>query len=130
MAEGRIAQYISHEFKTASNGGEYVAVKVNYEGKSVTWRGFQTAVASFRAALAEENPLTYGQWREWTVQLGKPRTTDSGQTYENTNLLSVGIVAKARRMYLLRLPLAGEVAVAGGNHAVRLRRKALSARLH
>ena len=95
MAEGRIAQYISHEFKTASNGGEYVAVKVNYEGKSVTWRGFQTAVASFRAALAEENPLTYGQWREWTVQLGKPRTTDSGQTYENTNLMAVGNVAKA-----------------------------------
>ena len=95
MAEGRIAQYISHEFKTASNGGEYVAVKVNYEGKSVTWRGFQTAVASFRAALAAETPLTYGQWREWTVQLGKPRTTDSGQTYENTNLMAVGNVAKA-----------------------------------
>ena len=99
MAEGRIAQYISHEMKLTQSGqqvgSKYVAVKVNYEGRNVTWRGFGQAVTSFEAALAEENPLTYGQWREWTVQLGTAKTAPNGQTYENTNLLSVGIVAKA-----------------------------------
>ena len=99
MAEGRIAQYISHEMKLTQSGqqvgSKYVAVKVNYEGRNVTWRGFGQAVTSFEAALAEENPLTFGQWREWTVQLGTAKTAPNGQTYENTNLLSVGIVAKA-----------------------------------
>ena len=99
MAEGRIAQYISHEMKLTQSGqqvgSKYVAVKVNYEGRRVTWRGFGQAVTSFETALNEENGLTAGQWREWTVQLGPPKTTAAGQTYENTNLISVGIVAKA-----------------------------------